>query len=138
MPKTVLQRCASSFLKKTRLIKLKLKAIRAGVWFKALHRIERALIDLTIKVTRRSVRSVALAKSLLTVMEKLEGLLESSLSRVIREVGFPLAKKLSQLAQKWGNPSAKEWQSDSSFASFLAVLNINEAGTFKLQSAIYG
>jgi hypothetical protein len=138
MYKTAMQENASSFLNKAQLLKLKLKAIRAGVWFRALRRIDRALVDLTIKVARCNVRSVALAKSILKVMEKLEGLLEGSLSRVIREVGFPLAKKLSSLAQKWGNHSAKEWQSDSLFASFLAVLSINEPRTFKLQSAIYG
>ena len=137
MPKSVLQRTASIFLKKTQLIKLKLKAMRAGVWFRALPRIDRVLVDFTIKVTS-NIRSVTLAKSILLVTRKLEGFLESRLLRAFREVGLPLAKKLSSLAQKWGNPSAKEWQSDSSFASFLAVLSINEPRTFKLQSAIYG
>ena len=132
------QGSTSSFLNKKQLIKLKLKAMRSGVWFKALRRIDRVLIDLTIKVARYNVRSVALAKNIFSIMEKLEGLLESSLSRVIREVGFPLAQKVSSLAQKWGNPSAKEWRSDSSFARFLAVLSLNEPRTFKLQSAIYG
>jgi hypothetical protein len=138
MHKTAMQEKASSFLNKVQLLKLKLKAIRAGVWFRALRRIDRALVDLTIKVARYNVRSVTLAKNILTVMKKLEGLLEGSLSRVIREAGFPLAKKLSSLAQKWGNLSAKEWQSDSSFARFLAVLSLNEPRTFKLQSTIYG
>jgi hypothetical protein len=113
-------------------VKLKLKAMRAGVWFKALRRIDRVLFDLTIRVVRYNVRSVALVKSIRAVMGKLEGLLESGLSRVIREVGFPLAQKVSSLAQKWGSTSANEWSSDSSFVSFLAVLSINEPKTFKL------
>lgn len=126
------QGSTSSFLNKKQLVKLKLKAMRSGVWFKALRRIDRVLIDLTIKVARYNVRSVTLAKNIFSIMEKLEGLLESSLSRVIREVGFPLAQKVSSLAQKWGNPSASEWPSDLSFVSFLAVLSINEPKTFKL------
>lgn len=126
------QGSTSSFLNKKQLVKLKLKAMRSGVWFKALRRIDRVLIDLTIKVARYNVRSVTLAKNIFSIMEKLEGLLESSLSRVIREVGFPLAQKVSSLAQKWGNPSASEWSSDLSFVSFLAVLSINEPKTFKL------
>ena len=126
------QKITSNFIDKAQLVKLKLKAMRAGVWFKALRRIDRVLIDLTIKVARYTVRSVALVKSIRAVMGKLEGLLESSLSRVIREVGFPLAQKVSSLAQKWGNTSANEWPSDSSFVSFLAVLSINEPKTFKL------
>jgi hypothetical protein len=130
MPKTVLQGNAFSFLNKTHLIKLRLKAIRAGVWFRALPRIDRALVDLTIKVTS-NIRSVTLAKNLLAVIRKLEGLLESSLSRALREVGLPLAQKLSLVAQKWGNTSAESWPSDSSFIKFLAVMHINEPKAFK-------
>ena len=46
MHKTASQDNAFSFIDKTQLIKLKLKAMRAGVWFRALPRIDRALIDL--------------------------------------------------------------------------------------------
>ena len=125
------EKIASNSINKIQLVKLRLKAIRAGVWFRALHRIDRVLIDLTIKVARSNVRSIVLAKSILNVMEKLEGLLESRLLRIIREVGIPLAQKLSTLAQKWGNNSAKDWSSDTSFSSFLAVISINEHRTFK-------
>lgn len=121
---------ASSFLNKARLIKLRLKAVRAGVWFRALPRIDRVLVDLTIKVASK-IRSVTLAKNLLAVIRKLEGLLESSLSRAFREVGLPLAQKLSLVAQKWGNISAESWSSDSSFIKFLAVMHINEPKAFK-------
>jgi hypothetical protein len=130
MPKIVLQDIASSFLTKARLVKLRLKAMRAGVWFRALPRIDRVLVDLTIKVAS-SVRSFTLARNLLAVIRKLEGLLESSLSRAFREVGFPLAQKLSLAAQKWGNVSAESWQSDVSFIKFLAVMHINEPKAFK-------
>jgi hypothetical protein len=115
---------ASSFLNKAQLMKLRLKAVRAGVWFRVLPRIDRVLVDLTIRVAS-SIRSVTLAKNILVVVRKLEGFLESSLSRALREVGFPLAQKLSLVAQKWGNASAGNWASDSSFAFFLAVLHVN-------------
>jgi hypothetical protein len=130
MPKTILQGNASRFLKKTQLIKLKLKAIRAGVWFKALPRIDRVLVDLTIKVAS-SVRSITLAKNILVVTRKLEGFLESRLSRAFKKVGLPRAQKLSLVAQKWGNTSAENWSSNSSFINFLAVMYINEPKTFK-------
>jgi hypothetical protein len=61
----------------------------------------------------------------------LEGLRESSLLRAWREVGLPLAQKLSSVAMKWGNASAKSWVIDSSFAIFLSVMYINEPKTFK-------
>ena len=130
MPKTLLQKLASSFLNKARLVKLRLKAVRAGVWFRVLPRIDRVLVDLTIKVAS-NIRSFTLARNVLAVVTKLEELLESSLSRAFREVGFPLAQKLSLMAQKWGNISAKSWPSDSSFIRFLAVMHINEPKGFK-------
>jgi hypothetical protein len=130
MPEIVMQDNASSFLNKAQLIKLRLKAMRAGVWFRALPRIDRVLVDLTIRVAS-NVRSVTLAKCILVVTRKLEGFLESSLLRAFREVGFPLAQKLSVVAQKWGNNSAEKWASDLSFMNFLAVMHINEPKTFK-------
>jgi hypothetical protein len=130
MPKPVLPENTFSFLNKTQLVKLRLKAIRAGVWFRALPRIDRVLIDLTIKVAS-SIRSATLARNILAVTKKLEGLLESRLLRAFRGVALQLAQKLSIAAQKWGNASANRWASDVSFVTFLAVMHINEPKTFK-------
>jgi hypothetical protein len=124
MPETALQNSTFSFLDKTQLIRLKMKAMRAGVWFRALPRIDRALIDLTIKVVS-NVRSVTLAKSILSITRKLEGLLESRFVRAMREIGFSLAHKLSLFAQKWGNKAAKEWANDFGFVRYLAVMKLN-------------
>ena len=121
---TVMQDGSSSFLNKTQLIKLKFKAMRAGVWFKALPRIDRVLVDLTIKVAE-NIRSITLAKSIFAVVGKLEGLLESSFLKSLRSIGRPLAEKLSAIAQKWGNATAKSWAVDSSFVFFLAVMHTN-------------
>ena len=111
MSTIALQNSTFSFLDKTQLIKLKLKAMRSGVWFRALPRIDRVLFDLTIKVVR-CVRSSSLAKNILSITGKLEALLESKLARAIRDIGFPLTCKLSLLAQKWGNQGAQEWAKD--------------------------
>ena len=111
----------SNPLNRTQLIKLRIKAIRAGLWFKALPRIDRVLVDLTIKVAE-NIRSSLLAKSILAVMGKLEGLMESSFLKSIRAIGRSLAEKLSLIAQKWGNVSARNWSTDQSFASFLGSM----------------
>ena len=120
----------SSLLNKNQLVKLRLKAIRAGVWFKTLPRIDRVLVDLTIRVAS-SIRSVTLAKNVLAVIKKLEGIMESHLLRAFRGIAIELAQKLSLIAQKWGNLYATNWTSDTSFISFLAVMHINEPKTFK-------
>jgi hypothetical protein len=109
-------------LNRIQLLKLKKKAMRAGVWFRALPRIDRAIVDLTIKVAE-NVRSSNLAKSLFAVVDRLEGLLEGSKLRSLRLIGRPLAEKMSLIGQKLGNDSAKIWASDSSFALFLAVVH---------------
>jgi hypothetical protein len=116
---------ALSFSNKKQLVKLKQKAIRSGVWFRTLPRIDRALFDLTIKVISGSIRSATLAKSIISIVGKLGALLESKLARAIREIGFPLAYKLSLLAQKWGNQDAQEWVKDTEFARYLAIMKYN-------------
>ena len=118
------QNSNSNFADRAELIKLKLRAMRSGVWFRVLPRIDRVLFDLTIKVTR-CVRSGVLANIIFSIARKLEGFLETKLERAIREIGFPAACKLSLFAQKWGNKVAEEWASDFGFARYLAVMKLN-------------
>ena len=56
---------------KKQLLSLKTRAMRSGAWFRALKRIDRALIDLTIRVVG-NIRSPKLAKSILELTNKLE------------------------------------------------------------------
>jgi hypothetical protein len=113
------------FLDRTELLKLRVKAMRAGVWFRALRRIDRVLVDLAIRVAS-TVRSVSLARSILSVTRKLEEHLEGRLVRAIREFGFSLARKLSRFAQAWGNSAAREWMNDMGFVRYLAAMQLNE------------
>lgn len=118
-------------LEKKKLVKLKLKAIRGGVWFRALSRIDRALVDLTIKVVH-GVHSSTLAKIVLSIVKKLDDALKNRFFlNALKEVGFLQARKLSLFAQKWGNVSAKNWAFDLSFARFLAIIHLNSQGVFK-------
>jgi len=106
---------------------LKCKALRRRVWYSALSRIDRVLLDLTVRVTDR-VRGSALVSALASVVEKLESAFENRIARLLSSVGFPLAQKLSLLAQKWGNKSAVKWVTSLSFAKFLAVMHLNGQG----------
>lgn len=129
MPKNMLHNADSGFLERAQLLKLKLKAIRSGVWFRGLPKIDRVLIDLTIKVAG-TVRSFTLAKNLLTVIRKLESIMESRFLRAVKEIGLPTARRLCLVAQKWGNVTAKEWGSDVGFAKYLAAMSFNEPKLF--------
>jgi hypothetical protein len=118
---------ASSFrftFRRNDLLWLKMKAIRSGIWLKVLSRLDRELLDLTIKVAHE-VRSLRLVKELLAVAKKVEDALENRISQAIHEIGFPLARKLGLLAKKWGNPFAESWIWDKSFARFLAITQLN-------------
>jgi len=117
-------------LTKIELTKMKVRAIRRGLWFKVLSRTERASIDLTIKVVER-VRSLLLAKVLGAIVRKLLDAMESRVARVIREVGSVLAEKLSRIAQSWGNKSAHHWKEDKSFMQYLAITYMNTPAMFK-------
>jgi hypothetical protein len=109
---------------------MKAKAIRRGFWFRVLSRTERASIDLTIKVVER-VHSLLLARMLGAIVRKLLDVMESRVTRVMREVGCGLAENLGRIAQSWGNKSAHHWKEDPSFVKYLAVTYINTPAMFK-------
>lgn len=111
-------------LAQSELVRLRVKARRRGVWFRVLNSVERGLMNLTIKVVDK-VRSLVLARSLNCVVRKLTDAMESEVTRLMRTVGYSLAQKLSEIAQGWGNESARLWTSDLSFVQYLAVMRKN-------------
>lgn len=115
---------------KEKLLRLKLKALRRGVWFKVLSPIDRALVNLTVRVVEE-VRSAALAERIRNIVGKLENALESKVLHALKTVGIRLARRLSSLAQKWGNPKAQSWADDLSYAKFLAIIHLNDSPLFK-------
>ena len=130
MVKSMLHDANSSFLGRAQLMKLRLKAIRSGMWFRSLSRIDRVLVDLTIKVAG-TVRSSTLARNIRGVIGKLEGIMESRFLRTVKEVGVPIARRLCLIAREWGNTAAKEWESDEGFAKYLAAMSFNEPRLFR-------
>ena len=107
------------------LARLRLKALRRGVWFKELSRDERILVKLVIRVTRR-IRSFLLARLISGIVKKLLDALESEVAQLMRTVGRALAQKLSGIAQSWGNRSAKRWPQDSGFIQYLTIMHLNK------------
>jgi len=124
MSKVALNGSVFRFPDRKQLVNLKTKAMRSGAWFKVLQRIDRVLLDLTIRVVG-NIRSATLAKSILALTRKLEDAMKGSFSSRLREIGLPLAQKISLTAQKLGNIYASGWVFDSSFAVFLAVMHMN-------------
>jgi hypothetical protein len=118
-----------SVLSRDNLVRLKLKALKSGAWFRVLKNVERALVDLTIRVVDRA-RSPVLVKALLSIMGKLMDAQKTKVEVAVNEVGLPNARRFSLLAQKWGNKSARKWMFDLSFARFIAVMYLNSPASF--------
>jgi len=118
-------------LTRIELTKIKVRAMRRGFWFKVLSRVERAGIDLTIKVVEK-VRSILLAKMLTSVVKKLLEAMESRVVSMMKTVGRSLAQKMSRIAQGWGNKSAAQWAADLGYTRYLTVTYMNMPAMFKL------
>ena len=95
------------------LVGLKTRGLRRRVWFRVLDRIERGLVDLTIRWVD-NVRSGRLTEILLRILVKLGRAMEEGMARVLL-VGRELALRASVLAVRWGNVDAYSWRSDHGF-----------------------
>ena len=110
------------------LAKLKLKALRRGIWFKDLKREERKLLELTMRVVEK-VRSFLLVKLVSRIVGKLCEAMESMVIRLMRTKGRSLADKISKIGQVWGNKTARSWARDRGFIQFLTVSNLSSFKT---------
>jgi len=105
------------------LTKIKFKAVRKGVWYEALSRTERAIVDLTIKCVE-NVKSPTLTKTITKILNKVTQTLQCFLDKA-QQVGSDLALRLSMVAEKWGNKTAQKWKHDKKFIKFLGVTALN-------------
>jgi len=99
------------------LIRLKTRGLRRRLWYSTLSRMERGLVDLTIRWVDK-VRSGLMAETLLRILVKLAMALETGMGRVLGR-GRVLAVRASELAVGWGNGSAFYWRFETAFANAL-------------------
>jgi hypothetical protein len=114
----------AGFLSVNQISLIKRAALRRGMWFRALSRLERGVLDLTVRYVV-SIKSATLANVVLAILNKLKQVSESKVDRMVKSLGFSLARKVSVLAQKWGNPLALRWAEDTGFARYLVVAHMN-------------
>lgn len=113
-----------------KLLQIKKVALRRGIWYRTLSRLERGVIDLTVKFVD-NIKSAKLAKVVSAIVDKLKLATESVLAKTIKSYGHSQTQKISSIAQRWGNPFAYLWAEDVDFARYLSVLYMNGAGIFK-------
>jgi len=116
---------AVQLLTRQSLIKARVRAVRQKVWFKALSRVERNILDLTIRCVER-VRSRILARIVSNILAKILKTLEPSFLEAAMRIGREIADEVCGIAEKWGNSNALRWKHDLGFARFLGVKAVNK------------
>ncbi len=106
-------------LTKEFLVRVRTRALRRRVWFRVLSRMERGLVDLTIRWVDK-VKSGRLARVLVRILVKLVRALESRMVGAVGR-GRVLADWLSRLAVGWGDSAAYEWRFDLGFQRSLGL-----------------
>lgn len=106
------------------MVEIRRRALRRGVWFKALDRVERGILSLTAKIVDR-VESVVLGVELAKMVKKLRDALKSGFARHMEEYGFGQALKMARIAVDWGYAMAVDWSSDTGFVRYLTFLDLN-------------
>lgn len=95
------------------LVELKTRSLRNRTWFRVLDRIERGLVDLTIRWVDE-VRNQTMTSVLVRILEKLSRAMQQGMARVLL-VGRELALRASVLAVRWGSVDAYSWRFDREF-----------------------
>ena len=101
------------------LIGIKTRGLRRRVWYRALDRMERGLVDLTIRWVDK-VRSGRMTETLVRILAKLAQALETGMGKVLGK-GRVLAARASELAVKWGNVSAYSWRYEQGFCRAIGL-----------------
>jgi len=97
------------------------KALRRGLWFRVLSSVERAVVDLCLKVKRNmEVKSPRLLGILTEIIKKVAKALRSPSRVEAWTRGFKAAQTLSRLAVSWGYEKAAEWAQDLNYITYLA------------------
>ena len=106
------------------------RAWRKRVWFTACTRLERGIVDLTIRCVD-TVRSARLALVLGRVVVKI---LKACRSRFVMRVewtGSDLAARLSRIGASWGMAQAAGWTGDRAFRRWAGVNAVNSSAGWR-------
>jgi len=103
------------------LSRVRSKAIRRGVWFRALDTLERGILTLASHVVDR-VESVVLGVEIVKILKKLNDAMKSEFTKWMEQYGFIKVKKLAAQAMEWGNRDAIQWISEVSYIEYVTML----------------
>lgn len=106
------------------LLRLRRIALKRGVWFKALSRIERCMVEVAARVVKRP-KSERLVLALARIVVKLREALVGPHKVFVKLVGRTLARRTAEIAVKLGNRAAAAWAEDAGFIKYLTIMCLN-------------
>ena len=101
------------------LVGMRTRGLRRRLWYSTLSRMERGLVDLTIRWVDK-VRSGRMTETLMRILLKLAQAMETGMGRVLGR-GRVLASRASELAVGWGNSAAFYWRFETAFCNALGL-----------------
>ena len=101
------------------------RALRKRVWYRVLDRLERGIVDLTIRCVDE-VKSSRLALVVGRLVCKILKACRSTFLMRVARTGRELAEARSQIAVSWGMKAASDWKRDTSFIRYLGVNAVNK------------
>jgi hypothetical protein len=106
------------------LSKIRINALRRGVWYRALNRAERGILVLASKVVDE-VSSLALAKKIVQILAKLRDASKSPFTRYMETHGLERTRRRVEQALSLGYEEASEWLYDLDFIRYNTMVGYN-------------
>ena len=106
------------------LLKIRRRAIRKRVYYRALDRLERGILDLSSRLLD-SAQSVVLLQQLFEIVMKLEEALKGRFQRHVESFGVRRVAQIIMQAVKFGYRDAVRWLRDPGFMEYLTVMDLN-------------
>ena len=100
--------------------------MRNGIWFRALSKTERGIIDLTLRCVEKITSSI-LRQVLQRILGKLAFAVEHFFTWRLEQIGRPLAEMMSEVASMWGNREAENWKNDVPYIQLLGLNSLSSS-----------
>jgi hypothetical protein len=110
--------------KKAFLSEMRLRAMRKGVWYRALDRLERGILTLASRVVDE-VHDTVLGVELVKIFAKIRDATASRFVRHVETFGVIRVREIIEVTDKWNDAAGRLW-SGHSFARYLAFLDFNQ------------
>jgi hypothetical protein len=107
------------------LVEARRRALRRGVWFKALDGVERGILSLASQIID-TVRSSILSVQLVKIIAKIRDACKGGFIKHLEQFGMTRVRVIQAQAFSFGYEGAKMLSNDFDFVRYLAFLDFNQ------------